>query len=451
MKTCGTRSRSVATAILSLVTLVLIAPLAAAQVVVPLIPTDPSPPSGNECVSEELNNSNFDRFDPCCYPANSPLRPTFCPTKVSDPFNVAESFVRNQLLNVFNALNFPQLLGFLPGDPSGFIAGQLADFVVERGTDWLFRRANGSQGSAPLSLTVPEVFLRVTGDEYLSSAIFTSIASISRNPNFSVVEGTAYKIPYPAGPSVLVACQNSGGEHRDRDFNRSVMTNGTIVNGNSTFITQAGVPTEIAANRPSWSSRQIWDYYWTWWFGDASMVPFSEEEDAHTVHTYNHVGQYTLAFVMMQDDPYFSIGVSGNFLGGLDYRAGIDHSSDYLFPDACNYATMDVQPNQAPYAQFSAGPTNLPFQYRFTAYPSWDPDGNPLSYLWRMQDGATTRARTFYKTYPSNTQFPVMETVELTVSDGAKMHTITRDVFVYPSTCPADGPFPPISGGICET
>jgi hypothetical protein len=267
--------------------------------------------------------------------------------------------------------------------------------------------------------------------------MFTSIASISADPNIRITENVSYKLPYAAGPSVRVACQRAGSEHKDRDFNRTVMKNGSVVNGQSKFVTQVGVPTEIQANRPSWSSRQVWDYWWTWWFGDGSMMPLSDEDNPHTVHAYNHLGNYTLAFVMLKDDPTLWIGASGDLAENLNFRWSVSvEDGPVRLPDACNYATMQVVPNNAPVAGITFGGTNVSRQFRFSANASSDPDGNPLAYFWRLQDGWTTRVPTFTKTYPS-VDYIIRETVQLTVSDGAKMHTTTRTVLVPPVTiCP---------------
>lgn len=422
-----------------------ILPIAAqGQIQPPPIPDGAPPPlpTPEYCNSGDIYNANFEPYDPCCY-ADANRRPAYCPV-ANQPFRVLEIAVSNQIASLLTTFGFPNIQG------SDTIPREIGQFIVREGIDYLTRLASGgsSNGGGPLSLSIPQVAAQLNSNDYLTTVMFASVASISSDPNFVITEDVSYKLPYPAAPTILDACQGAGGKHKDRNFNLSVM-NETVENGQYVFTAQAGVPTEISANRPSWVSRQIYDYRWMWWFGDASMVPYSRKQYSSTVHQYSRKGDHTLAFVMLRNDPYFEIGFSGsgdNFINDLYFRK--DDSDDY-FTRACNYGTMRVVENSRPVAAAGMGPNNMQYQMRFTASGSFDPDGNPLAYLWRLSDGSTTRARTFTKTYAAN-QVGTTDWIQLTVSDGAKMHTITRNFIVNTSTCPSDGPFVPIAGGICD-
>ena len=432
---------------------VLIAGGAYAQVELPPIPfvgEEPPEYSESSCLVGEYENPNYDAWDPCCNPPLAAGRPSYCPAPVTNPINVFEAGLETTFGNLLRNVGLEDLLGGLGDNVVNWAAGYLAGQVVSAAWDFTYNFLNGNNGSSTGAgvLTVPALSsqLSLAGDR-LTSVMLTTIAAISDDPLFQLETGAAYRLPFVAGPTIKSACQESS-VHRDRSFDLGVM-NGTANNGVFTFTTQAGVPTEIKANRPSWTSRQIWDFRWLWWFGDGVMVPQSAEHDAYTVHTYPFIGNYALSFVMLKNDVEFWIFYSSGS-GGFswsDLRPGLEQT-DHMFPDACNYGTMQVVANRRPTAMFTVGPTNIAYQLRFTASPSYDPDGNPLAYLWVLEDGSTTRARTFTKMYPPGTS-TVVEPVQLTVSDGAKMHTATRTIMATPSNCEPVGPFDPIAGGLC--
>ena len=342
------------------------------------------------------------------------------------------------------------MLNRLHSDALNAAAGYIAGEVVSAAWDYTVNFLNGNSGSSSgaggLSVATLSSQLALAGDR-LTAVMLTTIAATSDNPGSTIETGAAYRLPFLAGPTIKDVCQESGA-HRERGFDLGVM-NGSSSSGAYTFTTQAGVPTEIKANRPSWASRLIWDYRWLWWFGDGVMVPQSAEHDAYTVHTYPFVGNFVLSFVMLKNDVEFWILYSSgpDGFGWSDLKPGFEQT-DRMFPDACNYGTMQVLENQRPNAQFTVGPTNIAYELRFTASPSSDPDGNPLNYLWVLEDGATTRARTFTKTYPPGTSI-VSESIQLSVSDGAKIHTTTQTFFASPSNCESPGPLDPIDGGLC--
>lgn len=423
-------------------TCLLAAAMASAQIQPPPIPDpgeQPPPVPYSVCLTADLQNPNYDAWDPCL---NPPLagRPDYCPEPPAhDPWDLFEPGVQVSFQNFLVNQGLDDLLNRLPyievNDVAGYLAGQVVSAIGSALVGFL----NGNSGDADAAALTVGLFndrLSWAGDR-LTSLMLTTVAAISTNPLFELQTSESYCLPFVAAPAIKNECQGLGGVHQDRGFDLGVM-NGTASNGLFTFTAQAGVPTEIKANRPSSISRFFYDYRWMWWFGDGTMVPQSADEDAYTVHTYPLLGDYTPTFVMLRNDIEiwflnFSVGDNGFQLEW----PGIE-STDAMFPNACNYGTMHVVENNRPTAVATIGGTGETDQRRFNAAGSSDPDGNALSYLWVMSDGATTRARTFTKIYDPS---PVrrQDTVQLTVSDGAKMHTITKTFFIPPTSCISGG------------
>ncbi len=432
-------------------TLLLGAATASAQVQPPPIPDEgeqPPPVPYSTCLTADVQNPNYDAWDPCL---NPPIagRPDYCPAPAGNPLDPFESGIENYFQGFLVNQGLDNLLNSLPYIDVNDVAGYLAGQVVSAAGAALVSFLNGDSGNADAAaLTVGLLNDRLSwaGDR-LTSLMLTTVAAISTDPLFELQTSESYCLPFVASHAIKNACQEVGNIHQDRGFNLGVM-DGSVSNGLYTFTAQAGVPTEIKANRPSSVSRFFYDYRWMWWFGDATMVPQSSNEDSYTVHTYPLLGDFTLAFVMLRNDIEiwflnFSVGDNGFKLEWPSFQ-----ETEALFPNACNYGTMQVVENQRPVAQFSVGPTNIAHQLRFTASPSYDPDGNPLAYLWVMEDGQTTRASSFTKMYPPGQSF-ISEELTLTVSDGAKMHTTTRTFFATPSNCEPVGPLDPDAGGLC--
>ncbi|MCH9695518.1 MAG: PKD domain-containing protein [Gammaproteobacteria bacterium] len=448
----GRRSMHVRSALSAFsLTCLLFAATVSAQIEPPPIPNHGQQPPVSPygvCLTSSVQNPNYDAWDPCL---NPPLagRPDYCPASAGNPLDPFESGIENYFRNFIVNQGLDDLLNGLPLIDVNDVAGYLAGQVISAAGSALVGFLNGDSGNADAAALTVGLFndrLSWAGDR-LTSLMLTTVAAISTDPLYELQTSESYCLPFVASPAIKNECQDLGGVHQDRGFDLGVM-NGTASNGLYTFTAQAGVPTEIKANRPSSISRFFYDYRWMWWFGDAVMVPQSANEDAYTVHTYPLLGDYDLSFVMLRDDLeiwFLNFSVGDN---GFKLKAPRISNSEAMFPDACNYGTMQVVENQRPYAQFSVGPTNIAYQLRFTAAPSFDPDGNPLAYLWVLEDGGTTRARTFTKMYPPG-QSTVVETVQLTVSDGAKMHTTTRTIYATPSNCVPVGPLDPIAGGLC--
>ncbi|BBX05775.1 hypothetical protein MAIC_05780 [Mycolicibacterium aichiense] len=85
--------------------------------------------------------------------------------------------------------------------------------------------------------------------------------------------------------------------------------------------------------------------------------------------------------------------------------------------------------NRAPTAVLTATPTNgySPLSVQFSSAGSTDPDpGTTLSYSWDFGDGGTSAAANPLRTYTTDGTY----TVTLTVSDGQRTNTASRDVVV---------------------
>ena len=82
--------------------------------------------------------------------------------------------------------------------------------------------------------------------------------------------------------------------------------------------------------------------------------------------------------------------------------------------------------NGTPRADFTAEQEEGSLSVKFSAEPSSDPDGDPLSYTWDFGDGSAGSSRDFTKTYREAKDYEVT----LTVSDGEEEDSVTKTVSV---------------------
>ena len=367
-------------------------------------------------------------LDACC----GSDAPNWCPaTPPGNPWNVLENWAEDEISDYLKNAGLPD--NWAANATYSLIASNAAGYIVGLGRDFL-DRLNGGSPSTP-QLTLMTYLPLMKGRERLTVLIVASVASIAKlQYGAALSQNTIYPIPYKAGPGIRDACQHLSSIHKDRSFRFGLM-NTVSSSGNLIFQTNVGVPTEIHAKRPSWTTRQIRKHKWIWWFGDGNMLPLSKEDKSGTNHVYRVEGNYILNFVMLESAINWYLGFSTNSADDLswsDIDVKIDINGDDLSPDACNYGEMRVLPNDAPSARATAGSDyNNPGRYRFSAQGSSDPNGNPLSYHWAFDDGTTASGEVVYKYYPEW----VLGTrhVTLTVSDGGLSDTTVRSFEVIPS------------------
>jgi hypothetical protein len=312
------------------------------------------------------------------------------------------------------------------------IASNTAKWIVGNGRDFL-DRLNGNSPPKP-RLTLDTYLPLMKGKERLTVQIVSSVASIA-NLGYGqyLSQDTIYPIPYKAGPGIRDACQHYNSIHKDRTFRFGKM-NTVSSSGDLVFQTNVGVPTEIHAKKPSWTTRELFKHKWILWFGDGNMLPLSKNDRSGTNHVYRVEGNYVLNFVMLESGIDWFLGWSSDSVDDLSW-SDIDvkiEINDDLAPDACNYGEMRVLPNDAPYARATVGTDwSNPGRYRFSAQGSSDPNGNPLSYHWTFDDGTTSSGEVVYKHYPE-WAFGSRH-VTLTVSDGGLSDTTVRSFELAPA------------------
>lgn len=367
-------------------------------------------------------------YDPCC----DSKKPDWCPAAPpGNPWNVIENRTEDAISDYLKNAGLPN--NWAANGAYSLIASNTASYIVGLGKDFL-DRLNGYSPPEP-RLTLDTFLPLMKGRERLTVLIVGSVASIGNlGYGASLSKDTIYPIPYKAGPGIRDACQHLSSIHKDRTFRFGLM-NTVSSSGNLIFQTNVGVPTEIHAKRPSWTTRQIRKHKWIWWFGDGNMLPLSKEDRSGTNHVYRVEGNYVLNFVMLESALNWYLGFSagtGDDLSWSDIDVKIDINGNDLSPDACNYGEMRVLPNDAPYARATVGAdSSYPGRYRFSALGSSDPNGNPLSYHWAFDDGTTASGQVVYKFYPDF--IFGSRHVTLTVSDGGLSDTTVRSFDVLPS------------------
>ncbi|MFK8014839.1 MAG: PKD domain-containing protein [Gammaproteobacteria bacterium] len=363
--------------------------------------------------------------DICC----SVNPPAFCPAEANgQTWNVRHSSTQSALSDYLENAGFPNSASSNP--MYNRLSDQTAEFVVAHGQHFL-DKLDGSTAPAQ-QVTLDDFLPLLSGREQLTTLIVGSVQSIAQIQLGQTLEpDTIYPIPFMAGPQIKQACIDTPTIHKDRNFNLGLMN---VIEGNGDLVFQAtvGVPTELAAKRPSWLTRQARIHKWIWWTGDANMLPISSEDISSAYHVYRVIGNYTTAFVMLESEIEWMIDFDsedseeGFSIGDLNIN--IDFEGP-LSPDACNYAEMRVRPNLAPTARAGVGADPITLgRYRFDASASGDPNGNPLTYTWQFSDGSVEHGRLAYRTYPQwdtgNKQ------VTLTVSDGGLSDTTVLNYHV---------------------
>lgn len=374
-------------------------------------------PGNPECINVPNNP------DPCCA---SPV-PSWCPVS-TNPWPVLNSGTSTAIENYLLSIGLPGQIAGLPF--AGSLAGQAADYIVGGAQD-LLNDLNGVV-TTPTPTTLMDFLPLLGGREQLTSLVVSSVASIGPAAFNGIVSNRTYDIPYVASTDLIEACQSNGGIHRDRNFDHGPM-NPVSTTGNLIYKTNVGVPTQIAARRPSWGTRLLYDHYWMWWFGDSSMVPRSSKDRATTSHVYPRIGDYDLKFLMLETGADWFIGFNSNANSGVswsDFSANWSANDDES-PDACNYATMQVLPNNAPNAVVFVANTDRPDRKQFRATSSNDPDGNPLTYHWRFSDGSTSTSAVVTRTF-NNVNYNQTMTATLTVSDGGRSDVTVKSFSVGP-------------------
>lgn len=376
-------------------------------------------------------------YDPCC----DTHKPSWCPAAPpGNPWKVLERGTEDAISDYLANAGLPS--NWAANAVYDQIADKAAGYIVGLGKDFL-DRLNGASPPAP-QLTLMTYLPLMKGRERLTVLIVASVASIANvQYGASLSKDTIYPIPYKAGPGIRDACQHLSSIHKDRSFRFGLM-NTVSSSGNLIFQTNVGVPTEIHAKRPSWTTRQIRKHKWMWWFGDGNMLPLSKEDRSGTNHVYRVEGDYVLNFVMLESGINWYLGYSSGTGDDLSWRnidVKIEINKNDLSPDACNYGEMRVLPNDAPYARATVSPDfNYPGRYRFSALGSSDPNGNPLSYHWTFHDGTTASGAVAYKAFPE--MMFGSSHVTLTVSDGGLSDTTVRSFDIVP-TCGG------MTGNIC--
>ncbi len=227
----------------------LVAATASAQVQPPPIPDEgeqPPPVPFSSCLTADIQNPNYDAWDPCL---NPPLagRPAYCPEPpVASPWSLfepgAQDFFRDFLVNQ----GLSGLLNSIPLYDVNQAAGDLAGAVVSAAGRAIIGFLNGDSGDADAgALTVGLLNDRLSwaGDR-LTSLMLTTVAAISSDPLFQLQRSQSYCLPFVASPAIKNACQEFGDIHQERSYDLGVV-NGTASNGLFTFTAQAGVPSEF--------------------------------------------------------------------------------------------------------------------------------------------------------------------------------------------------------------
>jgi PKD repeat protein len=155
------------------------------------------------------------------------------------------------------------------------------------------------------------------------------------------------------------------------------------------------------------------DVTYRWSFGDGSSMAFGANE--RVTHSYNQVGDYIVR---------------------LTVRDEFDASSDATRI----IRVVLVGTNRAPVALIATGPRSgpAPLTLTFDGRISYDPDGNPIAYLWEFKEGdqvlETMQSSVVTRTFTGEGTF----TVTLTVADGRGGQSTSE-----PETVVVSGAVPP--------
>lgn len=174
------------------------------------------------------------------------------------------------------------------------------------------------------------------------------------------------------------------------------------------------------------------DSYYFWSFGDGIRRFNKKGDDESASHTYMRLGEYSLSSIVYSEE--WSIGISvgtslnGDFSVNDSKVSGKLESHGKLYLEGCDFAIVNVVPNNAPKASIAyqgphtAGITMVGFHGSISS----DPDGHPLTYTWRL--GTKVMANTATFKLPLGAFYNLRKQysgISLTVSDGDKSDTTT--------------------------
>ena len=186
------------------------------------------------------------------------------------------------------------------------------------------------------------------------------------------------------------------------------------------LVAQQNVPLRVAAEWPSWLERELYDFSWSWWFGDQRLVRLSRIDDSDIYHTYRELGTYKVFVMGWQVFGNNSQVKADDEWGIID----VAQQQNYweLSSQSCNYFNVKVVPNHAPTAHATAHEYYVDAGEVITFFGagSSDPDGNKLTYRWNFSDGDVRHGKTVGKSFQNNNVKTAEHTAVLTVSDGDK-------------------------------
>ena len=204
------------------------------------------------------------------------------------------------------------------------------------------------------------------------------------------------------------------------------------------FTVQKGVPHRFTAKTHGGLTDLMSDSFYFFSFGDGIRQYNKKGDDEGAEHVYHGMGTYTLSSLVYTEEWSIFFGISGSTYGDLSIN---DSSLDFdlekngdLYLEGCDVAEVTVVKNNAPTARIRETrrtPNTRTTNVSLTGSSSSDPDGNTLSYTWRY--GSQTKTGKNVTFNFSNPEVGTASyTVTLTVTDGDKSDTTTRNVYISP-------------------
>lgn len=202
------------------------------------------------------------------------------------------------------------------------------------------------------------------------------------------------------------------------------------------YVTQ-NVPHTFGAKKHGGLTDLFSDSFYFWDFGDGGRKFNKNGDDHNTDYVYRKTGSYYLASVVYTED--FDIGINI----GVDYNQNYNTSntrikpylnqSGNLYLEGCDVAEIVVSANNAPTANSSAytySKGSNVTSVRVSGGNSTDPDDNPLTYVWRVNNGNPKTGQNATYTFPTPEFGYTTYNLSLTVSDGDKSDTTFRTIYV---------------------